>query len=699
MHKKTRDDHPFFSIIIPIYNAARYLNGCLHSILGQSFEDFEVICLDDASTDDSIQKYHIAIGDDKRFKLIESTTNKGVSKQRNRGMDLANGQYVIFVDADDYVSPDTLSTIHRAIEEESPDIVVYGGDCFPWDSWAAQDLTTRRATYSGQSMLALFEETGSRPLMCNKAYRKEMLDDHNCRLDESLRIGEDHAFAFIAFPYAKTISYIPEKLYHYRQNNDSSCMNGANTNQVERVSAHVAFVDSVVREWDKRGYLEDSGNRSRLSNWAIQYLFEDLLDNAGDTISPNSKKVASWFAEDAFSDSCLGDAQLTDLRTLRSLATMENEKPQVSIIMPLYNASLFLRDALASIKHQTMAHFEVIMVDDESTDDTVKIAKEFCENDPRFHLIQQEHMHAGVARNAGIDVAKGEYLLFLDSDDLFERDLVECATKQIERFKADICVFRAQGYDQALEQPIDLNWTCDCSLVPRNQTFSSKHCPDNIFCFTTAAPWSKLYRKSFIKSRNLRFQGTRSANDTSFVLSSLASAEKIVTLDKTLLTYRVNINNSLQSTQAKDPLAFYEALLHTRDELSRLEVYDVVERAFCNFALDFCLYNMSTLNTPESFSIVYDFLKETGFEELHLLNKTSKDFYTYSGPNYERMRFMQKNPPRSYQIEYPQYTTAPLIEFTSKLNAFDRALNPLRKALPPKLKKSLGRVYRRMMKR
>lgn len=679
-----------------MHNVEAHLRGCLHSLLGQSFEDYQVICLDDASTDRSKDIYESTTAGDTRFTLITFDTHTGVSALRNRGIDVAKGAFILFVDADDYLSPDALLTIHKAAMEDDADIVVFGGKCFPGDSWADQDLNTRRIVYTHDGINALMKEIGSRPFTWNKAYRRSLLVEHACRFDERLTLGEDQAFQFAVFPYARIISYIPDKLYHYRQNNPHASTASVSDASEERLSAHIALSESAFNEWKERGWLTDPHVETILGNWIIGYLFNDITSHSGRNIQANAAAIAGWFDDPALKDCNLSEHNQLEFRCLQSLAAIDLDAPKISVIMPIYNVESYLDQALDSLRRQTMAHFEVIMVDDGSTDNTINIAERYCAMDPRFRLEKQDHQFAGVARNKGMDQARGTYLMFLDGDDYFEYDMLECAYDRIRVFDADICAFRVCRYDHSIEGVIGMEWSCDCALVPQDKTFSRKTCPENIFCFTIPSPWSKMYKASFIKSKGLRFQGIRSANDASFVMSALASADKIITLDKTLLTYRINAGTSLQSTQAKDPLSFYHALIHMRDELVRLNVYDEVRRAYQNFALDFCLYNLGTLKTYESFELLYAFLKTTAFKELGLTNKRSEDFYVYTANNYERMRFILRNPPRSYLIEYSEFTSAPFPAHDTQPGRAERILDPIRRRMPEALRRPLGRLRRRM---
>ena len=147
-------------------------------------------------------------------------------------------------------------------------------------------------------------------------------------------------------------------------------------------------------------------------------------------------------------------------------------KPLVSVVIPVYNAEKYLDLSLFSLKYQTFPQFEVLCVDDGSTDQSVEIINRYVQSDPRFKLLRQTHQFAGVARNLGIQHASGEYLLFLDADDYFAPNLLIDAYYQAELFDAEICVFGANYYDEKLATIGAMPVVCDFTRCPRNSIFS-----------------------------------------------------------------------------------------------------------------------------------------------------------------------------------------------------------------------------------
>lgn len=118
--------NPSISIIVPVYNVGAYLARCLDSVLAQTFQDFEIICVDDASTDNSYKILLEYAANDSRFLIFQNGHNGGLSYTRNVGLEKARGKYVYFLDSDDAIVPDCLKKIYDTAEAKDADIVAFG---------------------------------------------------------------------------------------------------------------------------------------------------------------------------------------------------------------------------------------------------------------------------------------------------------------------------------------------------------------------------------------------------------------------------------------------------------------------------------------------------------------------------------------------------------------------------------------------
>lgn len=216
-----------FSIIIPVYNTARYLPQCLDSILSQSFVDFEVICVNDGSIDESLEVLQAYANGDERLKVV-SIPNSGVSYARNVALDLAQGDYVLFVDSDDWLVDDALDKLSQWVCLGKYDIVSFNtikyfeNDLSIKEGELIPEEFTNGWTYYEQCSL----QTSVIPFgaICGRAYSISMLNEAKIRFDEELQYNEDVLFTIVACFHAGAVKVIDDSLYMYRIRKSGSLM-------------------------------------------------------------------------------------------------------------------------------------------------------------------------------------------------------------------------------------------------------------------------------------------------------------------------------------------------------------------------------------------------------------------------------------------------------------------------------------------
>ena len=278
----------------------------------------------------------------------------------------------------------------------------------------------------------------------------------------------------------------------------------------------------------------------------------------------------------------------------------------VSVIIPVFNCEKYLLRCLQTLQKQTLENFEVIMVDDGSTDGSNQICVEFQERDRRFRLYQQNRQFAGAARNFGIEHSRGEYLLFLDSDDFFSPELLEKSHRIAKKSKADVCVFGANSFDDQTSEVRLMKNACECDKNPGGSFLSLTENADHIFDFTISAPWNKIFRRNFIVERNIRFQRILNANDVCFVLTALATANYICVDPQPLIYYRINHGTSLQQSKDKDPTCICEALLGLQQELIQRDLFGLTKASFMKLVVSHCIGNLRSVKTKKGFKKLYE---------------------------------------------------------------------------------------------
>lgn len=311
-----------------------------------------------------------------------------------------------------------------------------------------------------------------------------------------------------------------------------------------------------------------------------------------------------------------------------------NGAPDISVIIPTYNAELYIGDCLQSLSSQTFTHFEVICVDDGSTDKTTDLIKEYADKDSRISLYEMPHCGlAGNMRNEGIDRAKGEYLLFLDADDFFEPEMLEHSLRKIREDDADICLFDARLYNDTSKKYKKIDYIIQKEYIPAAVPFEGRSCP-YVFNITAGCPWSKLIRKKLVDEYHLRFMGLPRSNDVYFVFLAMALASRITVLEEVFVNYRQS-GTSLQANNARTPLDWYTAMKVLKDKLIELNLYKDVELSFRNLVFGVGIYNLCSLKTAESFGEVYNKIRQEFLEEFGLKNFKEEECYSYNRQKYE----------------------------------------------------------------
>lgn len=215
---------PEVSIIVPLYNKKEYVTDMLESVRSQSFQDYELILVDDGSTDGSGQIAERYAAHDERLRVVH-IKNGGVSHARNIGLEMATGTYITFVDADDTLAPKYLENLYRCITENDVDLVISGVVKVRDDSsQSASVLPPFHGKKAWKDILQTFaqvqKESGIYGFCVAKVFPKSILD--SIRFDEKLQLAEDFDFYLKLYNNVSTFFFDNAALYYYRQDTDNS---------------------------------------------------------------------------------------------------------------------------------------------------------------------------------------------------------------------------------------------------------------------------------------------------------------------------------------------------------------------------------------------------------------------------------------------------------------------------------------------
>lgn len=332
---------------------------------------------------------------------------------------------------------------------------------------------------------------------------------------------------------------------------------------------------------------------------------------------------------------------------------MENSrKPDVSVIMPVHNSGAYLRETLGFLRKQTLKNIEILCVDDGSDDHSPEILGEYSETDGRMRVIRKNYEGAGAARNAGFREALGEYVIFLDSDDIFEPSLLEKTWKKAKKTQADVVLFGADRYDDRTKKAEDAPRYLWRKLIPEKEVFSRRDMNGRLFGLTVTTPWTKLFRREFILEKEISFQNLPNSNDVFFVLIALAEAERISIVREDLVSYRVCREGSIQDQKDRDPLCFLKAYEDTYDELNRRGLYGEVRQGFADLVLSGCVFNLNTVRSGDARQTIMHALCSGRFLRMGILDPAGEGDPLRRGdaPSHEGI---YRNVPAGYDM--PEY--------------------------------------------
>ena len=263
---------PKVSIIIPVYNAGRYLEQCLNSVLSQTLKDIEIICIDDCSDDNSakiLKKFEKS-----GIKIITSDRQQGQAHARNVGIDIAKGKYIGFVDADDYADITMFEKMYKKAKKDNADIEICEAVMY--------DDTEKKTVSDDYFTLKCFPETFDNIVfnaedtvdfieninvtLWNKIYKTSFLKNNKIKFSEGY-IYEDMPFIYEVYTKADKIGILRESLYYYRVNTKNSTMNKNDKKVLDRID----MVEKSLEIFKKLPYFEKI--RGKILNWAIHDIY------------------------------------------------------------------------------------------------------------------------------------------------------------------------------------------------------------------------------------------------------------------------------------------------------------------------------------------------------------------------------------------------------------------------------------------
>ncbi len=497
---------PKISVVIPVYNTAEYLGQCLDTILLQTLQEIEVICIDDGSTDDSLSCLQGYAFLDNRLKVVHQE-NAGSGVACNRGLKEATGEYVIFLDSDDFFEADMLEKMLARAELDKSDMVVCGHYIF--DEKLKKTETNlipkqflKQSIWTPEELLEdLFNFCD--PSSWNKLIRRELIVKNDLHFDENIPTNA-LMFHCLSLVCSEKISMM-ENAFVYKRVNIPGKESKDKKDEVIQILKTLTNTYEKLKKlnlWDT--YQISLLNRIRRS------LQLELIDCE----AKHKKKV-------------LLSIQKT-LPTELYEQLFSTTYPAISIIIPAYNTAIYLPECLESVLNQTLQNIEIICVDDGSTDNTLEVLNGYAKKDKRIQVIHQENSGQAVARNTATEKATGQFIQFLDSDDYLEPEACECIYTYMSLFGLEMCQVAAIEFNdqtrKEFEEPYHtLQWLPE-KMIPVFSYQNLLSCLSNV----AVTAWMTIYRRAFLIKNQIEWIHEKLFyEDTPFFVEAILKAERV----------------------------------------------------------------------------------------------------------------------------------------------------------------------------
>lgn len=234
------------SIIIPVYNVEKYLKRCLESVMNQTYKNIEIICINDGSTDRSLKILENYKIQDNRIKVF-SQENKGLSETRNRGINLAEGKYIFFIDSDDWIPNSAIENLIKQITNKSIDVVIGGISKIYKKNKEDIVLKKEKIEYTLDEYMAFaLKEKKFLAIVCNKMFKKEIISNKNLKFEKGV-LYEDFLFTMQYLKECKKIAILDKSIYNYFFIREDSIINKINNKDLDALKS-IKKIEKVLEE-------------------------------------------------------------------------------------------------------------------------------------------------------------------------------------------------------------------------------------------------------------------------------------------------------------------------------------------------------------------------------------------------------------------------------------------------------------------
>ncbi len=595
------DEEIILSIIIPVYNVENSVEKCLQSIImglsNEELSQIELVVVDDKSQDNSLEIVEAFQKQNEcNIRVINHENNLGLGGARNSGINNSVGKFVTFIDSDDYYYPDSIAYLLKKIQGLDNDAILIFGFNATKDNitkWSykpndEQTLASNEALW----MFACDEFSSS---VWNKVFPNEPLKSN---LFKTHIYYEDLEFLPRMISAIDSVKFVPQTLVNYRQDNSSITRQLTKIKHIDdlffavdslhqSLKSHEIFSTIFCDRWAYLLKIWDLN--SDLVEYAFNKLYKGIIDY--DIFFPNRRL-------EKLRDSVRNRIDQTEVNTNISnlyekiLDKLEPQNPFFSIITPMYNADKFIEKAVLNYSKQSFKNFELIFVDDHSTDNSMTFVEEFQQKFDFIRVFQlPSNQGAGKARNLGIQKAKGHYIIFNDADDWFDNNGLELIYNHLQvKEYPDLVIFPFSVYDSNMK----LLWSQTKIENLEDKTYTGEQIFKEIVQSNiNPSPWNKVFRKDTWIDNHITFPEQIHHQDLSAIPYACFKSKRVTVLKEKLYNYVTNNAGVTKTVSDKHVYSPFKAIDGLFDFFKKDEIFDIWVNHLYQIAFETFRYNFN----------------------------------------------------------------------------------------------------------
>ena len=605
----TDNGQPLLSIVMPVFNVAPYLDASILSVLSQTVTDFELIIVNDASTDNGKKIIKMYQDLDSRIKFINLDFNTlgGAGIPSNIGIKAATGKYLGFVDSDDWVESDAFEVLIRAAEAHEAEIVVGDFKTFEDDTRIVKEAYDKKnwegiplnTLISAKNCAQLYRIS---PVPWRKLYKTDFLHQNNIDYPEGDYFYEDNPLHWFVLSKSDRVVVVDKVISYHRMAREGQTMSSA-TYKLAAITCHMNTISNFLRT----NAIGDQVKFDEFYDYC--YRTDWIATRQADATTGNIiKKVFSNIYEKTAKTCPPVNVRANFKKKFNDYKSAYPEL-DLTIVIPVYNCEDLLRDTFESVLKIHGLKYDVIVIDDGSSDNSAGICQEYADRYQHIHFYQQGNKGAGRARNAVIPLCTGEYTFFLDADDVIIADNLVAAVRDASSKQHDLYLmkYNIEFFEENKSRGM---FNADQEIWDKFAHATSNNELKLLASGLINYPWNRIIKTELLHDENIFFGSTVVHNDIPYHWHSVVAANNIGYSENAVCAHR-KFSARSQITNINDVrrLAVFESLRFTNETIAKYSAYDAqMQTVWCKFVRDLVVWAKDRV--PETHMEQYEALKE-----------------------------------------------------------------------------------------